>query len=813
MLQNISRDYDQKEEKNNINFKEAVSKIFSIQNIFIYILTFMISMVGFGVDETMIAPFGLAMVAASISNGIPIVALYLSSLLGTAIKFGGSNTLMFIFSSVLMLLLVLIRKPAKSEDENEKIKLGAYLFFSILLVQIVSILFKGFYWYDLLVAVVTSVASYIFYKIFVNSLDVIGKYGVKRVFSIEEVIGASLLIAIATISLSNLHIFSFSIRNIICIFIVLLLGWRNGILVGGISGTTIGIVLGIIGDGNTTLIAAYAISGMLAGLLNRFGKIGVIVGFALGNILIAYSANGGVSNIILFQEILIASVGLLAVPKSFKIDIDKIIPKTKLLPEAGRVLEGNDEALIKLNSISQTISEIAENYKQDEFYEKNEETFEDEVMKSIDGMEDNLLYDDIYNDDGNIMKDIFDNLMENGVLTQNAIISIFAKNNIYLMSSDDLDANEVEEKEIREMLRAINSAYRICKVNLVWQKKLDEANKNMSDQLKTVKTAIENITDDMSDTDNDEYKAQKESIIKNLKDKGIVAKDLKIRQEASGRFIINVYSEVCNDSEGRTCPVKQISRAIASTLGERVILQDQKCGIRLNRDMCSYTYISDDNYLIQTGFAKVKKDGETVSGDTMSNVRLADGKYLFAISDGMGSGKDAEKNSKIAVSMLERLLSSGFEKETSIKLINSAILTANKEDNYATLDISILDLFAGNVQLIKSGACPTYVKSKRNVSLIKSNSLPTGIMNEINVDTFDKDLEDGDIIVMCSDGILDSSMEYANRDLWLKYLLEDIQTDIPERIADIILREAVDNCVGKPKDDMSVTVIKVIKKQ
>ena len=73
-------------------------------------------------------------------------------------------------------------------------------------------------------------------------------------------------------------------------------------------------------------------------------------------------------------------------------------------------------------------------------------------------------------------------------------------------------------------------------------------------------------------------------------------------------------------------------------------------------------------------------------------------------------------------------------------------------------------------------------------------------------------LEDGDIIVMCSDGILESSTEYENRDLWLKYLLEDIQTDIPERIANIILRESTDNYIGRPKDDMSVIVIKVIKK-
>lgn len=178
----------------------------------------------------------------------------------------------------------------------------------------------------------------------------------------------------------------------------------------------------------------------------------------------------------------------------------------------------------------------------------------------------------------------------------------------------------------------------------------------------------------------------------------------------------------------------------------------------------------------------------------------------------MGSGEEARKNSKIAISMLERLLSSGFENETSINLINSAILNSNNNDNYATLDISILDLYAGKIEFLKNGACPTYIKKNRNVSIIKSTSLPTGIMNNINIDTYDKDLEDGDIIVMCSDGILDSNIEYANRDLWLKYLLEDIQTDSAEKIADIILREAIDNCVGKAKDDMSVIVMKVIKK-
>ena len=811
MLQNISRGYEEKEEKAKINYREVFSRIFTLQNITIYILTFMSSMVGFGVDSSIIAPFGLAMVAASISSGIPIVVVYLASLIGTAVGFGGANLLSYIFTSAVMLLLVLIKKPANTSEDNEKIKLGSYLFISIFIVQAIMMIFKGFYVYDLLLAITMAVTSYIFYKIFVNSLDVIAEYGIKRVFSIEEVIGASLIFAISAVSLSNVQVFSFSLRNIICIFIVLLLGWRNGILVGGISGITMGIVLGIIGDGNPVLIASYAISGMLSGLLNKFGKIGVIVGFVLGNVLIAYSANGGTANIIMYQEILIASIGLLAMPKRTKISINDILPQTKMLPEAGRTLDASDEALIKLNSISQTISEIANNYKQDELYEKNVSNFEEEVLKSLDGLEDNLLYDDIYNNEGKIINDFFDNLVENGVLTQNAIITIFAKHNTYLMSSDNKDTNNSEEKEIREILKAINSAWRICKSDLVWQKKLDEANKNMSDQLKTVKTAIQTITEDFVEKE-EEFKAQKEEIIKILKEKNIYLKNLKIKREPSGRLIINAYTDICQDEVGTLCPIKQISKALSAVFKEKFSMQDQKCGIRLNNNLCTFSYISEDKFILQTGIAKAKKDGVLVSGDTTSNIRLGDGKYLFAISDGMGSGETARKNSKIAISMLEKLLSSGFEKDTSIKLINSAILTTNKEESYATLDISIFDLFKGSVQLIKSGACPTFVKRKRNVSMITSNSLPAGIMKESFVDTYDKDLEDGDIIVMCSDGILDSSTEFANRDLWLKYLLEDVQTDSPERIADIILKEATDNYIGKPKDDMTVIAMKIIKK-
>lgn len=314
----------------------------------------------------------------------------------------------------------------------------------------------------------------------------------------------------------------------------------------------------------------------------------------------------------------------------------------------------------------------------------------------------------------------------------------------------------------------------------------------------------------MKGKEKDKFEKIENSIKEKLEKVGV--KNIRLKQEASGRYYITVYTSICEEETGKNCPVKQIKKEIEKGLNEKVKVQSQECGIRQNKGICKYTYISEDKFLLQTGIARTKKDNSIVSGDITSQITLEDGKYMLAISDGMGSGPEARKNSKIAISMLERLLSTGFDKETSINLINSNLLNTTDEEMYATLDIEILDLYAGKIEFLKNGASPTYIKRGKKVSMIESNSLPAGVISNIKIDTYDKDLKDGDIIVMCSDGIIESNKEYENRKLWIQHLLEEIQTDIPERIANIILKESIDNDFGKPQDDMSIIVTKVLKK-
>ena len=221
--------------------------------------------------------------------------------------------------------------------------------------------------------------------------------------------------------------------------------------------------------------------------------------------------------------------------------------------------------------------------------------------------------------------------------------------------------------------------------------------------------------------------------------------------------------------------------------------------------------MSDDIYKMSLGTSVATKSKSEAYGDTMLNIRLKDGKYLVAISDGMGSGNKAKNSSTKALRLLENLLQSGFDKNVSLDLINNALIN-QQEEIFATLDIAIIDLYKGKIEYIKSGACPTYIKNKKRVQMIKSSSLPTGIVEDTKIQVFDRDIVTGDIMLMCSDGILDSNVEYKNKELWIKYMLEDIETINTQKIADLVLNEAIDNSFGMAKDDMSVMVCKFVKK-
>ena len=819
MFQNITTNIEEEEIENSPQkLKIKLSLILKKQTILLYIISFMLSMVSFGNNINI---FAIAIFAATCSNNIPVGILYIITLIGTLIKFGNSGLIYYLLNTFLFMALILIfrAKIPESTVYNEKRKLGIYVFLSTLLVEFIKMLFNGFMLYDLLLSIVTAISAYIFYKIFTNSIVVINEFKIKKVFSIEEIIGASILVSIAVSCFGEFSIFGLQIKNVISILIVLILGWKNGILVGATSGVAVGTVLGIITNSNPIIIAVYALSGMLAGLLSKFGKIGVIVGFIAGNLLITYVLNGNLIEVIYFKEIIIASLGLLLVPEKVKINIEDLFGNDNLLEETGKYrLEESKETIEKLNNVSDVIQEISNTYKQvaatvveeNKVDERNKEIFIEELQKNLSGLEDNILYEDLTSINEEIITDIFNRINTKDRMTREDIIEIFKKHNNYILGFDDYQTNLKIEKDIRDVIKTINDSYKISKVNFIWKKKIDENKKVMSDQLNGVSKAISSIVQEFDENKKNNFENEKKEIISRAKAKNIKILDLNIKRQANNRYIINTYTEKC-DEDTKECPNGKIEKILSEVLKDNIVIQKEKCAIKQQNNICKQTYLSKDKFRLQIGMSKTTKEKSSVSGDSFIQAKLNDGKNLIVLSDGMGSGPEARKSSQIVVKMLARLLSNGFDKDTSLELINSTLYVNSEKETFATLDASILDLYSGNIEFIKNAACPTFIKSKKQVQVLKTLSLPAGILNNIDLVIYDRDLEDGDIIVMCTDGVLESNAEYNNKEVWVKNLLEDIETDNVQKIADIIIKESIDNNYGIPKDDMTAIVIKVIK--
>ena len=790
-----------------------LKNLFNKKNIIIYIIAFMVSTIGMG---QAVSPFSIAIVSASLASGIPAIIVVIAGLIGNFVGVGAIGALNYILI-ILMLLITMCIKPPKENDQykNEQIQISGHVFISILLVMIAKLILTRFTVADMLLHVTLAIFSVVFYKIFVNSLVVIQEITEKNAFSIEEVIGASLLVSIAFSSFGDFSILGLSIRNILSILIVLILGWKNGVLVGATAGVTIGVTLGIIAQSEPMVVAVYALSGMIAGLLNRFGKIGVIVGFLAGNGILLYASKGTATDLVVFKEALIASLGLLAIPKWVGIDIEELVKSDNMLPEYNRRgIEQSKETIDQLNMVSETIKDIASTYQErndTNMYFKNRQAFITELLNSLDGLEENMLYDDMTQTEGKIVNELFDILLDKQEIDREDLLKTFAKFNNYIVQYNDEKISKRMNNDIEQIVKAVNYAYKISKSNFIWEEKVKSNKKNVQAQLDGVSKAISSIAVKMEKEINQEkdFDEEKNKVIKALEVKDILVDGIDINKK-DNRYFIDVYLQ--EDSKiSENADFDKIQKVLEKSLNEKLMRNEDKIKKQNKQGKRIISFLSADKYVIQIGQATKIKNDSPVSGDSLLQIRLNDGKYLVALSDGMGTGPDARKSSQIAIKMLERLLMSGFDKDTSIDLINTTIMNAN-EEIFATLDIAIVDLYNGKIEFIKNGACPTYVKNKKKVQIVKSLSLPAGILNNINLTTYDKDIENQDILVMCSDGILDANVEYKNKELWVKYMLEDIETTNCQKIADLLLNEAVDNSYGIAKDDMSIIVCKLIKK-
>ena len=89
--------------------------------------------------------------------------------------------------------------------------------------------------------------------------------------------------------------------------------------------------------------------------------------------------------------------------------------------------------------------------------------------------------------------------------------------------------------------------------------------------------------------------------------------------------------------------------------------------------------------------------------------------------------------------------------------------------------------------------------------------MPVGIIDSIELQSETVSVNNNDIYVMCSDGVLETKDD--TKENWIEEFLKNVSTNNVQKIADLILAEAIDNNFGVAPDDMTVIVSKIVRRK
>ena len=219
----------------------------------------------------------------------------------------------------------------------------------------------------------------------------------------------------------------------------------------------------------------------------------------------------------------------------------------------------------------------------------------------------------------------------------------------------------------------------------------------------------------------------------------------------------------------------------------------------------TYYFMEEPNFYLLTGTAKAVKEMEKVSGDNYSFYEGDDGKMAVILSDGMGSGEKACKDSARVIEMTERFLEAGFRKEAAIQMINGALAASGHEENLSTLDICDMNLYTGECEFIKVGAACTYIKRGRLVDRLSTQNFPLGVFGQLEPEVIYRTLQNGDYVIMLSDGVLDALSQGIGEEV-LPEIIGKMDYSNPNEIASQILAYCLTQSKGQVRDDMTVLV-------
>ena len=724
-----------------------------------------------------ISPFATAMFASvfDLKTGLLGMAVSLFGFLSVG---SGEESVRYISAMLLFWLYTRLKTDYKENAFLSSVLCGLLLFIS----GCVVMTYSGFNVYSTVILLIESIVCSFFYILFEKS-TVLLRYSSAAPRE-QEYISAAVCVGVFISGLGGVVIPpGFELSKIITAYAILSLSMHMSLSVAGSCGVAAGLICSMNSPHAVTLMGLYGISAMFANLLKEFGKYGVAIGFLGGCSAMTIFVGNSVA--VSAFEIVAAAILFIITPNKIHKSVGVFIKKTSKTSITNPDIKVREYLTERLAGASHAFSRLAGVYKS--ATQKKLNLYNKDICTVIDKTVDRVCFScpnrDRCMENGGantyrIMFNILEIIENSGFCnTSNApreFMALCSRNETFL--SEFAHVYEIFKREALKTGDFLNNRDLLLR-------QYEEISDILAEFHDEITTGFQVLTE------------AEEKISSELLRCGISVRDIRVFENAMEETEVFI-------GLNRTYDRDYIGERISSALGLKMEYRNN-----INGGLMRFCPACD--YDVEFGMSTVAKDSRAISGDSLTSFRIGRDKYCVILCDGMGSGSEAGHESRITVRLLEELLRDGFSPRCAIELVNSSLALGVEKESFSSVDMLFVNLMTGTADFYKIGGCRSFIKHGKSVETIFSPSLPVGILPEVHISCISRRLEEGDIVVMLSDGAEGTSFGFLSGERMKKIITDDEKT--MDDVASAVIESAKLKGVKRVKDDMTVAAIKLKK--
>ena len=352
----------------------------------------------------------------------------------------------------------------------------------------------------------------------------------------------------------------------------------------------------------------------------------------------------------------------------------------------------------------------------------------------------------------------------------------------------------------------LGNSYMRERQKLIWDNRMIESRLAVAQQLTEISRIMDHMAEELYDIMPADPRFQEE-LRKAFRRKHVLIKNVWVMDKIEGRrqIFLNLRAR-----SGQCVSMTEIAQLLSKYCEISMVpVNGSRCIV--NGEYHTVHFAEDVSYQVLYGTARLTREEEKVSGDNYICRQEDGGRFVMCLSDGMGSGMEACRESETVVELLEQFMESGFSQETAAKMVNSALVLKGEEGMFSTVDICAVDLYTGICNFLKAGAASTFIKRDHWVESITSESLAAGLVQQIDFETATRKLYHGDYLIMMTDGVLDALPDQKEEET-MKEIIMDVHEESPKDFGRGILERVLGYSDYHARDDMTVLVAGVWKK-